>query len=89
MIKAFCAHKGVRANICSTAQASAGLEVEVLECKGVDGLEEQDEADEHKHRVADEIMLIAVLHLCVCSRHKLKAHDKQSNVIRVWAELSH
>lgn len=63
------------ADICSTAQASAGLEVEVLECKGVDGLEEQDEADEHKHRVADEIMLIAVLHLCACSSHKFKAHD--------------
>ena len=49
---------------CSNGPAlSAGLEIEVLEGEGVDGLEQQDEAAEDEDRVADEVVLVAVLHL--------------------------
>lgn len=53
------------------ASALAGLEVEVLERVGVDGLEQQDKAAEDEHAVANEVMLVAVLHLHASSSHTL------------------
>ena len=47
---------------------SAVLEIEVLEGKGVDGLEQQDEAAQDEDTVADEVVLIAILHLRTCTR---------------------